>query len=106
MITAGIKEQRSARRALGFEHNLVDIAPHPVFAGLDGLHDRVFGVVVMLGCVLVFRGIATADVTAFPANTEMYPGVAHLEALFAALTVGFDVFDLALMCAAAAHEAS
>jgi hypothetical protein len=91
---------------LGFEHNLVDVAPHPVFARLDGLHDGVLAVAEMLGGMLVFGRIAAADVAAFAANAEMHPSVAHLKALFAALGLWLDVFDLALMPAGLAHEAS
>jgi hypothetical protein len=60
----------------------------------------------MLGGVLVFGGIAAADVAAFAAKTEMHPGVAHLEAFFATPAVRLDVFDLALMSAGCTHEAS
>ena len=41
----------------------------------------------MLGGVLVFGRVAAADVAALHAQSEMYPGVAHLQALFAALGV-------------------
>ena len=45
------------------------------------------GAMEMLGGVLVFRGVAAADVAALHAQAEMHPGVAHLQALFAALGV-------------------
>ena len=43
------------------------------------------GAVEVLGGVLVFGGVAAADVAALHAQAEMHPGVAHLQALFAAL---------------------
>ena len=52
-----------------------------------------FGVVKMFGCVLVLRGIAAANVTAFQAQAQMDPVVAHFEAFFA--TVGGVWSDLA-----------
>ena len=45
------------------------------------------GAVEMLGGVLVFGRVAAADVSAFHAQAEMHPGVAHFQALFAALGV-------------------
>jgi hypothetical protein len=47
-----------------FEHEFVHVAPHPIFAGLDGADDRVLGGVKVLGGVLIFGRIAAADVAA------------------------------------------
>jgi hypothetical protein len=47
-----------------FKHKFVDVAPHPVFAGFERADDGMFGGVEMLGGVLIFRGIATANVAA------------------------------------------
>jgi hypothetical protein len=44
--------------------------------------------------VLVFRRVATADMPAAQTQAEMYPTVAHLEAFFAALGLGFDAANL------------
>jgi len=44
------------------EHDLIDVAPAPVFAWLEGLDDRVIGRMEVFGRVLVFRGVATANV--------------------------------------------
>jgi hypothetical protein len=44
------------------EFDFVDVAPTPIFAGLDGSHDWVFGCVEMFCGVFVFRGIAASDV--------------------------------------------
>jgi hypothetical protein len=43
------------------EHDLIDVAPAPVFAWLEGLDDRVIARMEVFGRVLVLRGVATAD---------------------------------------------
>jgi hypothetical protein len=48
----------------------------------------------MLRRVLVLGGIATAHVAATQAKAKVHPCVAGLQALFASLGVGLDVFDL------------
>jgi hypothetical protein len=97
-------EQRPSAKALSLEHDLVEVAPQPVFARLEGLYDGVLGVMKMLAGVFVFGGVAAADVAAFAAKTEMHPAVAGFEAFFAALTARLDVLDLALMSTGFAHE--
>src|SRR5690242_19796389 len=44
--------------------HLVYVAPAPILAGLERLHDGVLGGMEMLGGVLVLRGIATAHMAA------------------------------------------
>ena len=61
------------------------------------------GAVEMLGGVLVFGGITAADVAALHAQPEMYPGVAHFQALFAALGVWRHFVNVAQM-RAIAHD--
>jgi hypothetical protein len=56
------------------EKNFVYITPAPVFRRIVALNDRVRGGVKMFGCMSVRRVIATADVTAGPANTQVNPG--------------------------------
>jgi hypothetical protein len=51
-------------------------------------------VMEVLGGVLVFGGIATADVAALHAQTEMNPAVAHLQTLLADLGVSLDGANL------------
>jgi hypothetical protein len=80
-------------------HDLVYVAPDPVFSGLDRTHDRVRSVVEVFGGMLVLRGIAATDVAAHHAHAEMNPGVAHLYALFANMRVGVGEFDLIQMVA-------
>jgi hypothetical protein len=100
------RQLATAAKKLGFEHDFVGVAPHPVFARLDGLNDGVFGFVEVFGGVLVLGGVAAADVAAFAAETKMDPSVTHFEAFFAALGVRANVLDVAQMRTALAHEAS
>jgi len=79
------------------EFEFVDEAPAPGFAGFDGFHDGVLGGMKMLGGVLVFGGIAAADVAAFEAQAQVDPRVAHFQALFAAAGVRFDGANLRKM---------
>jgi hypothetical protein len=44
--------------------NLVNITPNPGLSRLDRTHERVLGVMEMLGGVFVFRRIAARDVAA------------------------------------------
>jgi hypothetical protein len=71
------------------EFDLVDVAPAPGFAGFERFHDGVFGFMEMLGGVLVFGGVAAADVAAFQAEAQVDPSVAHLEAFLATVRMRF-----------------
>jgi len=72
-----------SRRLL--EHDLVDIAPAPVFTGLEGLNNRMATRVEMFGSVLIFRRIAAANMPADKALTQVYPCVANFQAILAAI---------------------
>jgi hypothetical protein len=48
----------------------------------------------MLCGMFVFRRITTPHVTAAHAQPQMDPGIAHLQALFAAASMWSNVFDL------------
>jgi len=85
----------SVKEQLRFEFHLVHETPHPIFARLDGLHDGMFGGVEMFCGMLVFRGIATADVATFTAETQVNPAVAHLQAFFAALCMLMNILNVA-----------
>jgi hypothetical protein len=95
------RHQQSPRQAAGkdsvlaLQLNLVHEAPHPILSRLYGLHDRMFGSPEVLRGVFVLGGIAAANMTALPAKPQVHPGVAHFEALFAALAAWPDVFDMA-----------
>ena len=63
-----------------FHKQFVGEAPHPVFAGLDGLNERVLRPMVVLGRVLVLGRVATPRVAAAEAGAEMNPRIAHRDA--------------------------
>jgi hypothetical protein len=58
------------------------------------------GGVEMLGRMLVLRIVAAADMAAAPADPEMHPLIAHLQAFLAAKRAGRDRLDLGEMPAA------
>jgi hypothetical protein len=70
------------------KHELVYVAPSPVFAGLERLHNRVTRVIKVLRSVLVLRGVAAAYVTASHAQTQVNPGLPVLQAFLTALRAG------------------
>jgi hypothetical protein len=68
------------------EHDLVDVAPAPVFTRLEGLDNGMAGRMEMAGSVFVFRGVATANVPADKALAQVYPGIANFQAVLAAIS--------------------
>jgi hypothetical protein len=85
---------QAARLSEGFKNHLVDIAPGPVLARFDRFDEWVFVRVKVLCRVLVLGGIAAADVPATKTQPQVDPFIAHLQALFAAVGVGFYVLNL------------
>jgi hypothetical protein len=85
------------------EHNLVDVAPAPVFARLEGLNDRVIRCVKMLRRMLVFGRIAAADVPANEAYAQMHPGIAGLQAILTSVRAGGNVSNLIEVCTLLSH---
>jgi hypothetical protein len=69
------------------DHYFVDVTPAPIFARLERSHDGVFCLFEVFGGVLVFRGIAAADVAANFAEAQMNPRVSRLQALLAPIGV-------------------
>ena len=65
-----------------------------MLAGLKGLHDGMARGVEMLGGMLVFGTIAAADVAALKTQTQMDPGIAHLETFLAARTARLNFANL------------
>jgi hypothetical protein len=74
--------------------NLVNITPDPGLSRLDRAHERVLGLVEMLGGVFILRRIAARDVAAEQAHAQMNPRVARLNAVFTNVFFGFAKFDL------------
>ena len=61
--------------------------------------------VEVLGCVLVLRAVATADVAAFQTQPQGHPRVAHLKAFFASVwSTRLDVLDVIEMRARLDHD--
>src|SRR5215467_7287789 len=85
------------------EHDLVDVAPAPIFARLEGLDNRVIGGVEMLRSVFVFRRIAAADVPADEALAQVHPGVANPQAILTAVRARCDISYLVEVCTLHCH---
>src|SRR5581483_9883490 len=75
------------------EERLVDIAPAPALRRVVALDDRVLRRVEMLGGVAVRRIVAAADMAAGPAQSEMHPARAGLQAFLAAARARRDTAD-------------
>jgi sulfur relay (sulfurtransferase) DsrC/TusE family protein len=60
----------------------------------------------MLGGVLVLGIVAATDMTAYQADAQMYPAVAHAKAFFAAFGIACAWRYLVKMLAVIAHEYS
>ena len=76
------------------KHDLVNVAPAPVFTRLFGTNDRMFRGMIVLRRVLVPRGIAATDVPARPAKAKVHPTIAHLCAFFAPPGMGLHGLNL------------
>jgi hypothetical protein len=70
-------EKGSGGQSGEIEFEFIDVAPSPIFAGLQGFDDRMFQSMKMFGRMFVFRRIATADVAAVHTQTEMHPLVTN-----------------------------
>jgi hypothetical protein len=85
--------------------HLVNKAPHPRLSRLNRAHQGMMNVTKMFGCVLVFRRVATPNVSARQAHTQMDPRITELHAFFADMFGGLGHFDLIKMCASLRHIA-
>jgi hypothetical protein len=65
-----------------------------VFSWFERLHDGVAGLVKMPGRMLVFGGIAAANVATFETEPQMNPGISRLQTFFAAIAARGDVANL------------
>ena len=68
------------------EHDLVDVAPAPVFTGLEGLDNGMASRMEMPGSMLILRGVAAANMPADKALAQVYPGIANFQAILAAIS--------------------
>jgi hypothetical protein len=72
-----------------FDDCLVDKAPSPTFGRIVALDYGVAGLLKMLGSMVTDGVIATSDMTAFPAEPEVYPALSNLQAFLAAQCARF-----------------
>jgi hypothetical protein len=70
------------------DKGMINVAPTPILAWLEGLDDGVAGRMVVFGGVLVGRGVAAAHVTTNKTKAQMDPPVAGLQAIFTTLCAG------------------
>jgi hypothetical protein len=104
---ASQSENGSEGQSVEIELDVIDVAPTPIFAWFERLHDGMLACVEMFGRVFVLRGIAATHVAAFQTQPQMNPGVVHFQALLAAVGMRLHVLDLVEMGTAhdsASHE--
>ena len=82
---------------LGFNVDLVDIAPCPVFARLERLNERMTTRSKMRRCVPSGRRVAASDVTACQAEPKMNPPAADLQTFLATACLGSNRLHLIQM---------
>src|SRR5438309_10939066 len=89
-----VRDATADRPAGRLEPQLVDVAPAPVFARLEGPDDRVLRA-VEVGCrMLALRVVAAAHMPAGHAQPQVDPGTADLQAVLAAVGARGDLTDL------------
>ena len=88
---------------LKIEEELVNITPPPVLPWPERLNDRVTGCMEMLGGVLILRIVAAADMPAFKADAQVYPGVADFQAILAPISARCDLTYLVKMTTLLCH---
>jgi hypothetical protein len=86
------------------DHHLVNVAPTPILAWLKRLDDRVVCRVKMLCRVLVFRRVATPNMPAFKAESQVYPRISRFQAVLTAIRAGRDLLYLVKMCTLHCHN--
>ena len=86
------------------KHHLVDVAPPPLLSGFDGTHHRMARAVKVLCGVLVFRVVATRNMTAHQAHAQMHPTIAHVNTLLTNMRGGSQKFNLIKMGTLLLHE--
>src|SRR5215204_1072616 len=86
------------------ERHLVDHAPGPLLAGLDGAQHRMRRFARVRAGVTIRRGVAAADLAALLAHAEMHPAVAGLQALLAAGDVLRRVHEVDVVLVGAARH--
>lgn len=70
------------------DHHFVDKAVFPTFAGLEGLHDGVFGCVKVFACMPILGRVAAPHVSALQAFAQVHPRISALQAFLTPLRAG------------------
>lgn len=89
------------RQGVGYRQlQLIDVTPHPTFAGLERGHHRVMGSVEVFCCVVPWRAVTTADVSAREAETQVKPARTSLQTFFTTESPGPNGLEADQMLAA------
>jgi hypothetical protein len=76
------------------QEDFIHVTPAPIFTRFKRLYYGVFGLVEVLGSVLILRRIAATDVAANQTQAQMYPRITHLKAFLAAFACRCDFLYL------------
>jgi hypothetical protein len=68
------------------DQDFIDIAPAPILARLDRLHDRMLGPMKMFRRMLVLGGVTAAHMAANETHSEMDPGIAYFQTFLASIS--------------------
>lgn len=74
--------------------DLVHVTPDPAFSRFDGANQRMLRFVEMLSRMLVLGRVATANVSASEAKTQVDPRITRLGTVLTHMFIGFSDFDL------------
>jgi hypothetical protein len=85
------------------KHNLIHVTPAPFLARLKRFYYWMFAAVKMFGGVLVLGTIATTDVPAFQAKTQVNPAIARLQAIFTTVRAGLHNLQLVIVATICGH---
>jgi hypothetical protein len=83
--------------------DFIDVAPHPRLSRLNRAYQGMMNMPKMLGSVLVFRRVATPNVSACKAHAQVNPRITELHAFFADVLGGRGHFDLIEVSAGLSH---
>jgi hypothetical protein len=86
------------------EEHFIHVAPAPAFGRVITLDNQVMRAVIMTGCMATWRLIATTNVSASPADSEMNPFATGFQTFLAAARTWSYLPDGAQMRAAFTHD--
>jgi len=85
------------------KEDFVHVTPAPAFGRIITLNDQVTSCMIMMGRMTTWRLIATTNVSASPADSEMNPFAAGFQTLLAPARTRSNLPDGTQMCAAFTH---